>query len=122
MARAQDRVDNRNVQQRGPAMNQALQNHAATDILTAEIPYTIDNGEKLVNESFGPNNIRRRRTGTQDWRPMSIQNARPLASEFSLERNGFEFVEHPTKVKDFFDPQQLESVYYPEVVALIKSI
>jgi hypothetical protein len=24
----------------------------------AEIPYTFDTGEKLVNETFGPNNIR----------------------------------------------------------------
>ena len=30
----------------------------------AEIPYTADTGEKLVNETFGPNNIRRRSSGT----------------------------------------------------------
>jgi hypothetical protein len=38
-----------------------------------------------------------------------------------LERNGFELVEHRTAVKSFFDPEELESVYYPEVVALIKA-
>ena len=30
--------------------------------VTVNIPYTIDTGEKLVNETFGPNNIRRRKT------------------------------------------------------------
>ena len=87
---------------------------------TAGIPYTVDTGEKLVNETFGPNNIRRRKTGTHDLMPMSVRNGRLLASEISLEQNGFVLVEHKTKVGDFFDSAQLESVYYPEVEQLIK--
>lgn len=101
-------------------MNQAIQNSSAGEALTAEIPYTVDTGEKLVNETFGPNNIHRRRSGTLDMRPMSIRNGRPLASEFSLDRNGFMLVEHKTAVKDFFDKPQLESAYYPEVEQLVK--
>src|SRR5262249_32708421 len=93
---------------------------AAAEAITAEIPYTLDTGEKLVNETFGPNNIRRRRTGTQDPRPMKIVNGRLHAAELSLERHGFVFVEHKTAVQDFFDRQQLESIYYPEVEQLIK--
>ena len=88
--------------------------------LTAGIPYTVDTGEKLVNETFGPNNIRRRKTGTHDLMPMSVRNGRLLAGEISLEQNGFVLVEHKTKVGDFFDSAQLESVYYPEVEQLIK--
>lgn len=103
-------------------MSQASQNRAISEAVIADIPYTVDTGEKLVNETFGPNNIRRRRTGTQDWRRMNIEDGRPLASEFSIDRNGFMLVEHRTAVKDFFDPQQLESVYYPEVEQLIKKV
>lgn len=88
----------------------------------AEIPYTLDTGEKLVNETFGPNNVRRRRTGTVDPRPMNIQNGRPMARQFSLDGNGFVFVEHKTAVTDFFDRRQLESVYHPEVERLIKTL
>ena len=73
------------------------------ETVTAEIPYTIDTGEKLVNETFGSNNIRRRRTGTLDWRRMNIEDGRPFANEFSIDRNGFMLVEHRTAVKDFFD-------------------
>src|SRR4029434_612061 len=40
--------------------------------------------------------------------------------QLSLDEQGFVFVEHKTKVADFFDPAQLESVYYPEVEELIK--
>lgn len=101
-------------------MNQAIQDDAARTALTAEIPYTPDTGEKLVNETFGPNNIHRRRTGPMELRMMSIQNGRPLANQFSLDRNGFIFVEHQTAVKDFFDKARLEQDYYPEVEQLIK--
>jgi hypothetical protein len=88
--------------------------------LTVGIPYTVDTGEKLVNETFGPNNIRRRKTGTHELKQMAVRNGRLFADRLSLEEQGFVFVEHKTKVKDFFDPAQLESVYYPEVEQLIK--
>jgi hypothetical protein len=74
-----------------------------------------------VNETFGPNNIRRRKTGAHELKQMAIRNGRLLADELSLDENGFVLVEHKTKVTDFFDPTQLESVYYPEVEQLIKT-
>ena len=99
-------------------MSQAVQARPATEALTADIPYTVDTGEKLVNETFGPDSIRRRRTGTNDLRRMTVLNGR--LHTLSLERNGFVLVDHKTAVKDFFDRQQLETVYYAEVEALIK--
>ena len=89
--------------------------------ITVEIPYTVETGENLVNETFGPNNIRRRKTGTHELKPMQIQNGRMLVDQLSLDENGFVFVQHKTNVRDFFDPEQLQSVYYPEVEQLIKS-
>jgi hypothetical protein len=88
--------------------------------VSVEIPYTVDSGEKLVNASFGPNNIRRSRTGTDDRRPMTVTNGRLCLDRFSLEQQGFVFVEHKTQVRDFFDAEQLRAVYYPEVEQLIK--
>lgn len=88
--------------------------------ITGGIPYTVETGEDLVNETFGPNNIRRRKTGTHELKPMSIQNGRLWVDRLSLDENGFVFVGHETKVWDFFDAEQLQSVYYPEVQELIK--
>jgi hypothetical protein len=88
--------------------------------LTVGIPYTVDTGEKLVNETFGPNNIRRRKTGNHELKQMTVRNGRLLGDRLSLDEQGFVFVEHKTKVADFFDSAQLESVYYPEVEQLIK--
>jgi len=90
------------------------------ETITVEIPYTIDSGEKLVNETFGPNNIRRSRTGSDDRKRMSIQNGRLFGDRLSLDEQGFVFVTHLTQVADFFDGEQLKSVYYPEVEQLIR--
>lgn len=89
--------------------------------VVAEIPYAIDTGEKLVNETFGPNNIRRRKTGRDELRPMAVANGRLIADRLSLDEQGFVLVEHETKVADFFDAGQLKTVYYPEVEELIKT-
>ena len=85
--------------------------------MLAGIRYSVATGEKLVNETFGPNNIRRRTRGTDEVRSVEISNGRGGA--FSLDQNGFTFVEHGTAVRDFFDKADLEAVYYPEVAALI---
>jgi len=95
---------------------------AAEASVTAGIPYTVNTGETLVNETYGPNNIRRRRTGTHDLRPMRIRDGRPFAGRLSLDEHGFVFVEHRTRVTDFFDPDQLKAVYYPEVERLIREV
>jgi hypothetical protein len=90
--------------------------------MQAGIRYTIPTGEKLVNETFGPNNIRRRTAGTEELHQIEIMDGRNAGREFSLDENGFVFVEHQSAVKDFFDKSELEKVYYPEVAALIKSL
>ena len=91
-------------------------------MITAEIPYTVETGEKLVNETFGPGNIRRRSQGTWEKRPMAVEDGRAHANEISLEKNGFVLVPAPTRVESFFDERQLKSVYYPEAEQLIKDV
>jgi hypothetical protein len=90
------------------------------DAITAEIPYTVPTEEKLVNESFGPKNIHGRRTGTVELKPMTVQNGRRFAQTLSLDNQGLVFVEHKTKVTDFFDENQVKSIYYPEIDELIR--
>jgi hypothetical protein len=84
----------------------------------AEIVYTRDSGEPLVNETFGPNNIRRRSSGTEERQRVEIRDGR-AAGELSLDGNGFILVEHRSAVRNFFHVEELERVYYPEAEALI---
>lgn len=90
------------------------------EAVTVEIPYTVDTGEMLVNESFGPKNIHGRRTGAVQRKTMTVLNGRALAEKLSLDDQGLVFVEHKTKVADFFDEDQVRAVYYPEIEKLIR--
>src|SRR5262245_32252399 len=86
--------------------------------MQADITYTRDTGEKLVNETFGPNNSPRRMTGSEERHRVEIANGRE-AHDLALDANGFVLVEHRTAVRDFFDADELKRVYYREVEALI---
>ena len=89
--------------------------------MQADITYTRDTGEKLLKETFGPNNIRRRTSGAEERHRIEISNGRE-ARDLAIDRNGFVLVEHRTAMRDFFDARELKQVYYPEVEALIKRI
>jgi len=89
--------------------------------MQADITYTRDTGEKLVNETFGPNNIRRRTSGLEERHRMEIANGRE-ARDLALDANGFVLVEHRTAMRNFHDADELKRVYYPEVEALVKRV
>jgi hypothetical protein len=59
--------------------------------------------------------------GIDDEREVRIEDARGRASEFTLDRNGFALVKAPTAVADFYDPEEIKRVYYPEVERLLSS-
>lgn len=51
---------------------------------------------------------------------VAIRNARPVASEVSLDANGFALIDHQSAVRDFFDDEEVRRVYYPEVERILK--
>ncbi|MEX2454430.1 MAG: CmcJ/NvfI family oxidoreductase [Rhodospirillaceae bacterium] len=94
----------------------------ATDpAIEARFNYAVDTGEKIVNETMGAGDMSRKRTGVVEERLMPVLDGRKLRDGFDLEVHGFEFLDHPTAMKDFFDIDELKSVYYPEVEALVKA-
>lgn len=102
-------------------MTQLEPQEAETGSIEADLVYTVDTGEKPVNETMADGDMSRRVTGTYQSHAMVIRDGRPLRDQFSLEKTGFEFVDHDTAVADFYDADQLKSVYYPEIEALIKA-
>ena len=103
-------------------MSEVADRPAVSDVITAPINYALITGEKLVNETFGPNNIQRRTSGSYEKRSMQIRDGRAHAETFSLDRQGFVLVDHATAMKDFFDPEELKRVYYPEAIELIRRL
>ena len=62
----------------------------------------------------------RKRRGNYESHTVTIHNARLLAAELSLEREGFVLVRHDTRMKDFYDEEEVRTVYYKETEELVK--
>lgn len=101
-------------------MAQLARQEAQPEAVEATLNYVVDNGEKIFTETGGPGSTDVRSGGTKDSRRVLIRNGRPYAKEFTLDREGFRFVNHATKVADFFSEDEVRQVYYPEMEALIK--
>lgn len=72
----------------------------------------------LVEEpGLGPD----RHTITTTDREVLIEDARPIAAELDLDRQGFALMRCPTAVEDFYDDDEVREVYYPEMDALVRS-
>jgi hypothetical protein len=56
---------------------------------------------------------------TRETHTVPIYDARPVASEISLDREGFAVLRQKTAVQDFWDDEELRETYYPEVEATI---
>ena len=89
--------------------------------ISADITYTVDTGEKLINETFTKGGEARLNTGTYEQRLMRIRDGRAAHAALSIDISGFRLVEHRSAIADFLDKGQLESVYYPEMVELVKT-
>jgi hypothetical protein len=93
----------------------------APDQIEATLNYIIDDGSKVFTIVASPGGSDTRSGGTPDPRRITIHNGRPHTNDFILERHGFRFLRHDTKVEEFFDDDQIRRVYYPEMEALIKA-
>lgn len=60
-------------------------------------------------------------TGVYETHVMTIHNGRPVADRFTLDRNGFELIEHRSAVRDFTDREEVDRVYVGEVVEFVKA-
>jgi hypothetical protein len=90
------------------------------ETVEATVNYFKDLGDKPYTETAAPGATDVRVGSTPDPRRVVMHNGRLHAEEFELERHGFRFVRHDTKVKDFYDEDEIRRVYYPEMEALIK--
>ena len=91
-----------------------------TESIKANLTYSVDTGVKPVNETMEQGNLERKYTGVFKKHAVTVHNGRPLRDKFVLDEHGFRFVDQPTRVRNFHDPDELKSVYYPEMEQLVK--
>src|SRR5215475_2841031 len=100
-------------------VTKARKSDAEPEAIEATLNYIVDDGSKIFTETGAPGANDRRTGGKPDPRRVTLHNGRDR--DFALERDGFRFIRHDTKVADFFDESEIRRVYYPEVEALIKA-
>jgi hypothetical protein len=103
-------------------MVQLAELDAAPDAIEATLNYFVDTQAMPVTVVGAPGESDKR-VGGGDSEPhrVRMRNGRLAAAKFVLERDGFRFVDHDTKVADFYDEDEIRRVYYPEMEALVKA-
>jgi hypothetical protein len=92
----------------------------APKTLTSTLHYLKRGAEKPAYYRVDPPPGVSRWNGEDDMREVTIEDARGRETEFTLDRNGFQLVKARTAVADFYDPEEIKRVYYPEVEQLLK--
>src|SRR5690348_17287658 len=92
----------------------------APKTLTSTLHYLKRGTERPARYRIEPPPGVPRWNGIDDPHTVRIEDARGRESEFTLDRNGFTLIKAPTAVQNFYEPDQIKSVYYPEVERLLR--
>lgn len=86
----------------------------------ASLNYLLKGDEKPVAYAFTPPPGVTPSTRRPDPHTVTIRDARAIADKLSLDEQGFVLTRHETKVKNFYDQDEVREVYYPEIEKLLK--
>lgn len=68
-----------------------------------------------------PDGVAHNNLGSES-RSVVVHDVRGREGEYSLDKNGFQFVHWPSTEKAFMDPELIKTKYYAEVEELLKSV
>jgi hypothetical protein len=86
----------------------------------ALLTYLIHTDRKPFAHTYQPPAGTARRSDADAIHTVTIRNARHCG--FSIDKEGFELVKFPTNVRDFYDDEEVKSLYYPEIVQRLKQL
>ena len=85
----------------------------------ASLNYLLPMAERPRNYTFDPPAGIPRSNSAHESRTVPIHDARVIASDISLDREGFAVLHQPSAVRDFWNEDEVRRVYYPEVQRVI---
>ena len=88
--------------------------------VVAPLNFLAPMAEKPVAYNYEPPPGTPQRTGRNVQYQMPIRDARPMVDQLSLDKEGFVLLHHQTAVSNFYDEEQIKSVYYPECERVMK--
>jgi hypothetical protein len=89
--------------------------------VNAELNYLAPVAGKPRTYAFDPPPGEPKSNALPEPHVLPIFDGRLIAKDFSLDRQGFELVRHPTVVRNFYDDEEIRRVYYPAVEAFLKA-
>src|SRR6476646_11222647 len=89
--------------------------------VTGEFNYPAPTAGQPRTYAFDPPPGEPKSTALPEPHNVPIFDARLIAGNLALDREGFALVNHPTFVKDFYDDKEVRSVYYPAAEAFLKA-
>jgi hypothetical protein len=89
--------------------------------VTAELNYLAPIVGKPRTYALDPPPGEPKSTALPEAHNVPIFDGRLIADQFSLDREGFALVKHPTVVKNYYDENEVKRVYYPAVEAFLKA-
>jgi hypothetical protein len=100
-----------------------LQNEkiAALSFVTADLNYLTPPLDRPRTYTFEPPSGEPKSNIVPEPHSLPIYDIRPVSGTVSLDAEGFALVRQTTSVKDFYDDDEVKSVYYPEAEKLIKA-
>jgi hypothetical protein len=101
----------------------AAVSHAQSKLagVEGELSFIIPDGRKPFSHQYDPPPGQPVRSHQYENRKVFIQDGRPIADAFSIDREGFALVSHVTRTADLYDEAALKTDYYPETEALLKA-
>jgi hypothetical protein len=89
--------------------------------VTAELNYLAPTPGKPRTYAFDPPPGEPKSTALPEPHHVPVFDARRIADNVSLDREGFALVRHPTSVTNFYDDNEIRKVYYPAVESFLRA-
>src|ERR1700759_4989843 len=93
---------------------------ADLNTVVAPLNFLVPMAERPVAYNYEPPPGVPVRTGQSEEHQVAIRDARPLIGRLSLDKEGFILLHHQSAVKNFYDEDEIATVYYRECEQVIK--
>jgi hypothetical protein len=89
--------------------------------VAAELNYLAPTNGKPRTYAFDPPPGEPKSTALPEPHQVPVFDGRSISDSFSLDREGFALVRHPTAVRDFYDDKEIRRIYYPAAESFIRA-